>query len=254
MASEDSYHQQVILPNILRLVAGNAGGRESDGAKGFALLDLACGQGFFAEHFRKEGGRVIGVDAAPTLIERARQRSPNIDFRVGWADQLSFLPDQSFDVITLILALQNIKEVDGVFAEVARLLKKTGNREGDQKNAQKNPTGRFYIVLNHPCFRIPKMSTWGWDEESAKQYRRIDSYLSESSTSIVAHPSDPRSAKTISFHRPLQYYFKLLNKHGLSVTKLEEWISHKKSQKGKRTLAEDTARKEIPLFLCIEAR
>lgn len=35
---------------------------------------------------------------------------------------------------------------------------------------------------------------------------------------------------------------------------MEEWISHKKSEKGPRQSAEDTARREFSLFLMLEAR
>ena len=52
----------------------------------------------------------------------------------------------------------------------------------------------------------------------------------------------------------MQDYFKALTRSGFSVSRLEEWISHKKSQAGPRQAAEDTARKEIPLFLMLEAR
>jgi hypothetical protein len=65
------------------------------------------------------------------------------------------------------------------------------------------------------------------------------------------HPGDKPSQYTTSFHRPLQYYFKAFNKAGFSVTLMEEWNSHKKSQTGPRAEAEDVARKEIPLFLCL---
>ena len=61
-------------------------------------------------------------------------------------------------------------------------------------------------------------------------------------------------ATTISFHRPLQSYFKALNSAGLAVTRIEEWISHRQSQEGSRSAEEDRTRKEIPLFMCIEAR
>lgn len=59
--------------------------------------------------------------------------------------------------------------------------------------------------------------------------------------------------KTVSFHRPLQSYFKFLQKSGFAVSRLEEWNSHRKSELGKRSKAEDTARKEIPLFLALVA-
>ena len=62
-----------------------------------------------------------------------------------------------------------------------------------------------------------------------------------------------KKQKTISFHRPLQSYIQSLHKAGMAVTRLEEWISHKKSQKGPRAIEEDRIRKEIPMFLMLEA-
>jgi len=59
---------------------------------------------------------------------------------------------------------------------------------------------------------------------------------------------------TMSFHRPLQVYFKAFAKAGLCVTRLEEWASHKTSDSGPRKAAEDLARKEIPLFMCLELK
>jgi len=67
------------------------------------------------------------------------------------------------------------------------------------------------------------------------------------------HPGDAPGEFTISFNRPLQYYFKAINKAGMAVGRLEEWNSHKKSEAGPRAKAEDIARKEIPLFLMMEA-
>lgn len=58
---------------------------------------------------------------------------------------------------------------------------------------------------------------------------------------------------TVSYHRPLQVFVKWLTRNGFAITRIEEWSSHKKSEAGPRRNAEDTARKEIPLFMCIEA-
>ncbi|MDE2001248.1 MAG: SAM-dependent methyltransferase, partial [Patescibacteria group bacterium] len=121
--------------------------------------------------------------------------------------------------------------------------------------------GRLVLVLNHPAFRIPKESSWGWDEKMKIQYRRVDRYLSELRSKIMMHPSTGSGRApgrdageyTVSFHRPLQYYFKALQKNGFMVSRLEEWESHRKSEKGPRAEAEDRARKEIPMFLCLEA-
>jgi hypothetical protein len=51
----------------------------------------------------------------------------------------------------------------------------------------------------------------------------------------------------------LQSYFKYLNLSGFVVSRLEEWVSNRKSQSGPRQKSEDTARKEIPMFMCVEA-
>jgi hypothetical protein len=115
------------------------------------------------------------------------------------------------------------------------------------------PNGQLFLVLNHPTFRVPKESSWGWDEEKNIQYRRIDKYLSEARVKIEMHPGDDPSVHTWSFHRPLQVYVKALAKAGFSVTKLEEWISNRQGPKGRTFSALEQSRKEIPLFLFLGA-
>jgi len=228
---EGTYQKDLILPNLTRLM---------DIHKGDVVLDVACGPGFFSRKFREQGAKVIGVDISKELIEIARKTSSrDIEYYVGSADNLQFLKDKTVDKVTIILAIENIQNMHGVFRECYRVLK---------------PQGKMYLVLNHPAFRIPGASSWGWDEEKKILYTRIDRYISESVVKIKVHPgADPRQY-VLSFHRPLQLYFKVLGKIGFCVTRLEEWNSHKKSQRGPRQEAEDRARKEIPLFLYIEAR
>lgn len=226
--NSDTYHQKVILPNLLRLL-----GLE----KHNHVLDLACGQGFFAKEFVKTGARVIGADIAPELIQLAKKNASGVVFHTACANRLEFLKPGEVDTITLVLAIQNIENVHEVLQECARVLK---------------PNGRLFVVMNHPVFRIPKSSGWGWDEKEKVQYRRIDRYLSEAKTKITMHPGSNPGKYTLTFHRSLQFYFKAFAKAGFAVQRLEEWISHKKSEPGPRTEAEDQARKEIPLFLCLE--
>lgn len=204
------------------------------------MLDLACGQGFFARQFAQTGAHITGADASAKLIACARTRSPKyIIYHVLSADKLDSIASQSFDVITIILALQNIKNIAGMFAECRRLIV---------------PNGRMVIVINHPAFRIPQHSSWEWDHARRMQYRRVDDYLTESKIMIDMHPGTQRKETTLSFHRPLQTYVNTLAKHDFMVTRTEEWISHRVSMKGPRQMAENRSRKEIPLFLMIEAR
>src|SRR5437879_4706603 len=65
---------------------------------GHSVLDLACGAGRTTHYLHQMGANVIGVDIAANLLEAARRRFPDIDFRLGDATALSF-PDESFDVV-----------------------------------------------------------------------------------------------------------------------------------------------------------
>jgi ubiquinone/menaquinone biosynthesis C-methylase UbiE len=226
---DDSFQAQVILPNLLRLMEIRGG--ES-------VADIACGEGFFARAMQKTGAKVIGADIAEELIKIARKNSsPEIKYFTAPAHDLTQIITASIDKAVIILAIQNIDKVTETLKEVARVLKLGG---------------KLYIVLNHPAFRIPKGSDWQFDEGVKTQFRRIATYLHEKKIPIVMHPGKVDSATTVSFHRPLQYYFKQLARAGFATLRLEEWISHRKSQSGPRAKAEDSARKEIPLFLCLE--
>lgn len=231
LAGDDTYQGRVILPNLLRAMAIKKGER---------VLELGCGQGFFTQAFYKEGARTTGVDLGRDLIAIARKQSPKeITYVAHSAEDLSNFGDKSFDKVALVLSLQNIDAPHKVFKECSRVLV-----DG----------GQMHIVLNHPAFRIPKSSSWGYDEVGKTQYRRIDKYMSESKVEIEMNPSKKGGAVTTSFHRPLQYYFKLLANNGFVVARLEEWLSHKESEQGPRKVAEDSARMEIPLFLLMEVR
>lgn len=242
--SEDSYQKNVIMPNLLRVV---------DPKKGMTILDVACGQGYFSRAFANNGAKVIASDISSELIELAKQKENEagsrekgeanpVEYHVAHSHKLSFASDSSADAAVIVLALQNIEHLSETISEISRALKSNG---------------RFVFVLNHPAFRIPQNSSWQWDEKENKQYRRIDSYMSDNQIEIDMTPGEKDSSKkksTVSFHRPLQVYFKALSKAGFSVTRLEEWISHRKSQKGPRAQEEDRMRKEIPMFLCVEAK
>ena len=230
LGSEDTYQAKVILPNLLRVL---------DLKKGERVLDLACGEGFFAREFAKTGTQVVGADIARELIEHAKKTGGDVEYHVAPATNLSFAKDSQFDVVVCVLALQNIEDLAGVCKEARRVLK---------------AKGRFVIVLNHPAFRVLRRSSWGWDEEAGVQYRRIDGYLSAAKISVDMHPGKGKSVQTISYHRSLQDFVKALRGAGLAVSQLEEWISHKESGKGPRQQGEDTARREIPLFVMLEAR
>ncbi len=227
---DDSFQTKVILPNLLRSINLD---------KNQTILDLACGQGFFTRIFGTKGAKVVASDISPELIQIAKKRDTKTEYHVSPADNIDFCKNGSIDTIIITLALQNIQNAEGVLKECARVLKEKGS---------------VYLVLNHPAFRAPKISSWGWDDKEWVQYRRMDAYLSESQVEIDMHPGQKKSEKTVSFHRSLQWYVKMFAKHGFGISRCEEWISHRQPTQGPRFLAEDKARKEFPLFLFLELK
>lgn len=231
LKTDNTYQKDVILPNLLKIM---------EIKKEENILDLACGQGFFTREYAKISSNVLGADISPELIKIAQDSSSNIKYISTPANNLSQMGDKSIDKISIILAIQNIEDLNGTIKECSRIIKSGG---------------KFYIVLNHPSFRVPKKSSWEYDNKSQIQYRRVERYMSEIMTKIDMNPgeSDYKNKKyTISFHRPLHKYFDIFNKNNFAVSRLEEWISNKKSQIGPKQKAEDIARKEIPMFMCLE--
>ncbi len=228
LKDDDTFHAKVIAPNLIRIL---------NPKQGLRVLDIGCGEGYFTRLIDASGAYVEGADIAKELIAKAKEKSPDIIFHVTAAERMSTIQSQYFDAIICVLALQNMEHLDAVVKECARILK---------------TRGRVIFVLNHPAFRIPKQTSWGWDDNVKLQYRRVDRYLSQSRAAIDMTPGKHTKDSTWSFHRSLQDYTKAFAVAGFAISRLEEWISHKKSEKGPRGAAEDVARKEFPLFMCIE--
>jgi len=68
------------------------------------------------------GGHVIGIDFSPAMLELARQREPEIDFRLGDASSLE-LPAASMDAVTIGFGLRNLVDRDAGLKEMYRVLR-----------------------------------------------------------------------------------------------------------------------------------
>lgn len=224
------YHQQIILPNTLRLLA-------FDAAKQNSLLDLACGPGVLARYI-PSSIEYIGIDLSPSLVKTAKNSDQNPHHHYLVADATKPLPTKKNDFThaAIILAIQNMEQPKMAFINAAKHLQNKG---------------RLVIVMNHPCFRIPRQSSWKVDEQQQTQYRRIDRYSSPMSIPIQAHPSKgEKSENTWSFHHPLSLYSQWLNEADFLIERIEEWHSDKLST-GRTAKMENRSRAEIPLFMAI---
>jgi SAM-dependent methyltransferase len=89
-------------------------------------LDAACGTGRMAAYLAGRGHRVRGVDSSPDMLERARLRVPQAEFRLGDLSSLP-VPDESVDLVVCSLALAHVPVLDSVLAEFARVLRPGGH-------------------------------------------------------------------------------------------------------------------------------
>ena len=88
------------------------------------ILDLGCGTGQLTEKIALAGAEVLGIDRAASMIEKARQNYPQLQFAV--ADARDFQVEQPFDAVFSNAVLHWIPEVDAVIRCIYQALKPGG--------------------------------------------------------------------------------------------------------------------------------
>ena len=66
---------------------------------GYAILDIGVGAGRTAPYLAAGASRYVGIDYSQPMIEAARARFPDLEFRWGDAADLSSFEDGSFDLV-----------------------------------------------------------------------------------------------------------------------------------------------------------
>jgi len=89
------------------------------------LLDAGCGSGLFSHMAISNGAQVIGVDAAPGLLEVAKERNPQNNFMEEDLEALPFASG-SFDVVAGFNSFQYAGSFTNALAEAKRVLKDGG--------------------------------------------------------------------------------------------------------------------------------
>jgi demethylmenaquinone methyltransferase/2-methoxy-6-polyprenyl-1,4-benzoquinol methylase len=92
---------------------------------GDRVLDACCGTGDLAVEAERRGGRVVGLDFAEKMLERARGKSGAIEWVQGDALALPF-GDGEFDAATVGFGVRNLADLEGGLRELARVLRPEG--------------------------------------------------------------------------------------------------------------------------------
>ncbi|MGX9966399.1 class I SAM-dependent methyltransferase [Roseomonas sp. F4] len=192
MAEEGDYGRRFVLdaPMLARV----------DAAPVQLALDVGCGEGRFCRMLRARGISAIGIDPTEALLDEARKRDPEGDYRAGRAEALP-LPDGACDLVVSYLSLIDIPDAATAIAEMARVLA---------------PGGRLLIANLNSFFTAGLPEGWARDGEE-KTHFAIDHYLEER-----AHWVGWRGIRIQNWHRPMSLYMTLLLSQGLVMTHFAE--------------------------------
>jgi SAM-dependent methyltransferase len=102
--------------------------RQLVGVQG-VILDIACGAGYGSQMLADQGGRtIIGVDTSPEAVGAAAANygAPNVSFRVGNAEDLSWIESRSVDAVVSFETIEHLHRPRRFLAEARRVLKTDG--------------------------------------------------------------------------------------------------------------------------------
>lgn len=123
------HHESVLASHTWRTIANSAAYLEPHLTAGLSLLDVGCGPGTITVEFadRLAPGRVVGLDAAQEVIDRASTEfsRPGLEFVVGDAYALPF-DDDTFDIVHAHQTLQHVADPVAVLREMRRVARPGG--------------------------------------------------------------------------------------------------------------------------------
>lgn len=95
-------------------------------APGQRVLDLGCGEGWFAAALSRAGFDVVGVDVAKEPLRRARRRHVELDLREVDPHGDWPLQDASFDAVWAGEVIEHVIDTAAWLSEVRRVLRPHG--------------------------------------------------------------------------------------------------------------------------------
>lgn len=86
------------------------------------LLEVGCGEGLQTEYLARLCKSIAGIEVSAAAVRRARERLPEVEFRVGKAeDAPELFPERRFDVVTAFEVLYYIEDVPAALAALQRM-------------------------------------------------------------------------------------------------------------------------------------
>ena len=127
-----------------------------------SVLDLGCGYGWHCKYAVEHGAsKVVGIDASKKMLEEAinRNNAEKIEYRNCGILDYEY-PSDAFDVVVSNLALHYIEDLNTVYQNVYKTLKKDGT---------------FIFNIEHPVFTAGVNKEW-INENNKNLYWPVDNY------------------------------------------------------------------------------
>jgi len=156
------------------------------------ILDVGSGPGQFAKHMTEKGFEVIGVDFSKEMVEIAKSKVPNVEFRHMDMRELDFT-DNSFDGVFSAYSLIHIpsEEVSATLLGFHRVLKAGGYVEiAVQK-------GEADKIIDEPFMPSEKMFFNFFTEERITNYLKEVGFTIESQEIMSIVDAETMSDKVI---------------------------------------------------------
>ncbi len=125
------HHESVLRSHLWRTVDNSAAYLMGHLTSGVSVLDAGCGPGNLTVDLarRVAPGRVVGIDNAESIVQRARADAPpdvdNVEFRSGNAYSLDF-DDAEFDIVHAHQVLQHVNDPVAALREMQRVCRPGG--------------------------------------------------------------------------------------------------------------------------------
>lgn len=126
------------------------------------ILDIGIGTGLSAISFHKVGLEIYGLDYSKEMLQACEQKNIAVDLQQFDLNKTP-LPYQTdyFDHVSANAVLYFIPQLDALFSEISRILKKTGiwafiveeNTNHQQSNFIEKPKGKNGLVNYQHCSR-----------------------------------------------------------------------------------------------------
>jgi SAM-dependent methyltransferase len=187
----DSCYDTVNAPTLLGLLP----------PPGRRTLDLACGEGRLSRLLLSLGYRVVGIDAAPTMVRLAAAHEAGTPALLADGTTLPF-GDETFDLVVAHMCLHDFDEMPQAVAEIGRVLE---------------PSGRLCLAIPHPINTAGAFQSR--DPDAA--FVISGSYLDPTPTRDQVSRGDVQLTFH-SEHRPLGAYTEALEAAGLLIETLRE--------------------------------